>query len=327
VLGEDQLHRALEYRARRTLAGGEPVIELGALYAEKPGEALAAALQVLALMKNTRAHLCPSWMHHGRPESKSRTRFMNSARFHFSAELSRFLRPEYRGRQFAYSCARAANLKNAIEALGVPHTEVGELVVNGEAATLQRIVREGDEIEVLAPREARADGPLVFLADAHLGGLARFLRMLGFDTLYEQRIADAEIRRLAHAENRIVLTRDRDLLKCRDIARGYYVRALKPEAQLREMAARYRLAGEARPFTRCLHCNLPLAPVAKADIAHRLPPKVAALHEAFTHCAGCDRVYWPGSHYARMCSVLGRITQIAMAETTQQPSAPTKPAA
>ncbi|HSU76928.1 MAG TPA: Mut7-C RNAse domain-containing protein, partial [Burkholderiales bacterium] len=135
---------------------------------------------------------------------------MNSARFRFSAELSRFLRPEYRGRRFAYSCARAANLKNAIEALGVPHTEVGELVVNGEAATLQRIVREGDEIEVLAPREARADGPLVFLADAHLGGLARFLRMLGFDTLYEQRIADAEIRRLAHAENRIVLTRDRD---------------------------------------------------------------------------------------------------------------------
>jgi uncharacterized protein len=327
VLGEDQLHRALEHRARRTRARGEPVIELGALYAEKPGEALAAALQVFALVKNARAHLCPSWMHHGRPESKSRTRLMSTARFHFADELSRFLRPEYRGRQFAYSCARAANLKNAIEALGVPHTEVGELLVNGAPATLQRIVREGDDVDVFAARTGDAGPEPRFLADAHLGGLARFLRMLGFDTLYEQRIADAEIRRLAHAENRIVLTRDRDLLKCRDIARGYYVRALKPEAQLREMAARYRLAGEARPFTRCLHCNLPLAPVAKADIAHRLPPKVAALHEAFTHCAGCDRVYWPGSHYARMCAALGRITQIAMADSTQQPSAAAKPGA
>ena len=251
---------------------------------------------------------------------------MSTARFRFPDQLSRFLRPEHRGRRFAYSCARAANLKNATEALGVPHTEVGALLVNGAPATLQRIVREGDEIEVLAPRAAQ-EGPFAFIADAHLGALGRFLRMLGFDTLHEPRLADRDIRRLAHEENRIVLTRDRDLLKCRDIARGCYVRALKPEAQLREVVARYRLADEARPFTLCLHCNLPLAPVAKADITHRLPPKVAALHQSFTHCAGCDRLYWPGSHYARMCSALGRITQIAMADTTQQPSAPAKPGA
>jgi hypothetical protein len=232
---------------------------------------------------------------------------MSTARFHFAAELARFLRPEYRDRRFAYSCARAANLKNAIEALGVPHTEVGELLVNGAPATLQRIVREGDEIEVLAPRAALADGPLLFIADAHLGGLARFLRMLGLDTVHEPRIADADIRRLAHAEDRIVLTRDRDLLKCRDIARGYYVRALKPEAQLREVVARYGLADAARPFSRCLHCNLPLASVDKADIAHRLPPKVAQLQQSFTHCPGCDRLYWPGSHYARMRDALAVI--------------------
>ena len=232
---------------------------------------------------------------------------MSTARFRFSEDLSRFLRREYRGRRFAYACARAANLKNAIEALGVPHTEVGEILVNGAPATLQRIVREGDDIEVRAPSAAQAEGPLAFIADAHLGALGRFLRMLGFDTVHEPQLGDADIRRLAHADNRIVLTRDRDLLKCREIARGYYVRALKPEAQLRELAARYRLAAEARPFTRCLPCNLPLAPVDKAQIAHRLPPKVAALHHNFTHCAGCDRVYWPGSHYARMCSAIEEI--------------------
>lgn len=307
MLGEDQLHRALEHRARRTRARGEPVIELGGPYAEERGEPLPAALQVFALLKDAGAHLGPSWMHHGRRQSKPRTRLMSTARFRFSEELSRFLRPEHRGRRFSYTCARAANLKNAIEALGVPHTEVGELIVNAAPATLQRIVREGDDIEVLARGAAQADGPLRFIADAHLGGLARFLRMLGLDTVHEPQLADCDIRRLAHAEDRIVLTRDRDLLKCRDIARGYYVRALKPEAQLREVAARYRLADAARPFTLCLHCNLPLAPVDKAHIAHRLPPKVAALHETFTHCAGCDRVYWPGSHYARMCSALQEI--------------------
>lgn len=232
---------------------------------------------------------------------------MSTARFRFSEDLSRFLRPEHRGRRFAYACARAANLKNAIEALGVPHTEVGELVVNGAPATLQRIVREGDEVEVSAGQAVDAGPEPRFIADAHLGGLGRFLRMLGFDTLHEPRLADRDIRRLAHVDDRIVLTRDRDLLKCRDIARGYYVRALKPEAQLREVAARYRLATEARPFTRCLHCNLPLAPVDKAAIAHRLAPTVAALHPSFTHCAGCDRVYWPGSHYVRMRAALEEI--------------------
>jgi uncharacterized protein len=231
---------------------------------------------------------------------------MSTARFNFPPELARFLRPERRGRPFAYACARAASLKNAIEALGVPHTEVGTVRVNGEPATLQRIVREGDEVEVLAAAPA-ADEPLAFLADAHLGALARFLRMLGFDTTHEPSLADRDIRRLAHDEQRIVLSRDRDLLKCRDIVRGYYVRAIKPEEQLREVAARYLLSRRARPFTRCLHCNLPLAPIEKAAIAHRLPERVAAHHEHFTHCPGCDRIYWPGSHYERMRAALASI--------------------
>jgi hypothetical protein len=142
------------------------------------------------------------------------------------------------------------------------------------------------------------------VADAHLGGLARFLRMLGFDTLHRNALADEEIRRLAEAERRIVLTRDRELLKCREIARGAYVRSLKPEAQLAEVAGRYGLAGKARPFTLCLRCNLPLQPVDRAAIAPRLPPTVYALHERFVRCPGCDGVFWPGSHYERMLDAL-----------------------
>jgi hypothetical protein len=101
-----------------------------------------------------------------------------------------------------------------------------------------------------------------------------------------------------------VLTRDRELLKCREISRGCYVRALKPEKQLAEVAARYGLAALARPFTLCLHCNLPLEGAARDEVAHRVPPAVLAIHEHFTHCAGCGRVYWPGSHYERMREAL-----------------------
>ena len=223
--------------------------------------------------------------------------------FHFQPRLWSFLDKAKREDSFDYDCARAATLKNAIEALGVPHTEVGPVRVNGEPATLQRIVREGDRIEVETAKSG--SGPdLRFVADAHLGGLARFLRMLGFDTLHRNAYSDEEIRRLAEAEGRVVLTRDRELLKCREIARGAYVRALKPEAQLREVAERYGLEAHARPFSLCLACNLPLQPVDRNAVAARVPPAVLELHESFVRCPGCNGVFWPGSHYRRMLSAL-----------------------
>jgi len=226
---------------------------------------------------------------------------MSTATFRFYEGLEMFLAKENRNQAFQYTCARAATLKNAIEALGVPHTEVGAVTVNGEPATLQRTVRAGDLIEVSPWKKSGSDPDFpIFLADAHLGGLARFLRMLGFDTLHRNAFDDVEIRRLAAEERRIVLTRDRELLKCREIARGCYVRALKPEKQLEEVAARYGLGPLARPFTLCLHCNLPLEAMDKRAAAPRVPQNVFSAHETFSYCRGCDRVYWPGSHYERM---------------------------
>jgi uncharacterized protein with PIN domain len=228
---------------------------------------------------------------------------MSQASFRFHGGLTDFLPKHKRHGSVRYTCARAANLKNAIEALGVPHTEIGALRVNGEPATLQRTVRNGDTVEAYPPR-AGMEGEPIFVADAHLGGLARYLRMLGFDTLHDNGISDETIRRLAADEARVVLSRDRELMKCRQIALGHYVRALKPEAQLVEVAARYALRARARPFTRCLKCNVPLHAVAKSMIAHRLPPQVQAEQQTFSCCGGCGRVYWPGSHYHRMRSKL-----------------------
>jgi uncharacterized protein len=228
---------------------------------------------------------------------------MATASFRFAEALAPFLCREHRDGEFAHPCARAATLKNAIEALGVPHTEIGALYVNGEPATLQRIVRQGDTVEV-REYQVRDAGDARFLADAHLGGLARFLRMLGFDTLHDPAFADEEIRRLAHDDARIVLTRDRELLKCREVARGCYVRSLRVEDQLREVVARYALAQRAEPFTLCLLCNVRLQTA--TDVKDRVPPRVLEAHDTFKHCARCDRIYWPGTHYERMCSVLNK---------------------
>ncbi len=231
---------------------------------------------------------------------------MALARFRFHGGLGCFLKKEHRERSFVHACARAATLKNAIESLGVPHTEAGRVTVNGASATLQRAVREGDEVEVFPVETDKGSEP-IFLADAHLGGLARFLRMLGFDTLHDNHYADAEIRRLAEAERRIVLSRDRELLKCHEIEQGCYVHALKAEAQLREVALRYDLAARARPFTLCLRCNLPLQAVDKAQVAAIVPPQVLERQSLFSRCVGCGRVYWPGSHYERMRAALGEL--------------------
>jgi uncharacterized protein with PIN domain len=237
------------------------------------------------------------------------------AQFRFYEELNAFLPRERRKRSFEYRCARAATVKNAIEALGVPHTEVDLILVNGESVDFSYLMHEGDRVSVYPKFESFDITPLLrvrekplrvprFVADAHLGGLARLLRMLGFDTLYRNDFRDETVRVLSHREGRIVLTRDRDLLKCRNVTHGCFIHALKAQEQLREVVDRLQLASSARPFTLCLHCNVALAPIPKQAVAERLPPRVAQTYETFSWCEGCDRVYWEGSHWERMRELL-----------------------
>lgn len=239
---------------------------------------------------------------------------MTTANFLFHGELAEFLPRERRGSAFSHSCARAATIKHAIESLGVPHTETGRLTVNGHPATLSRIVRESDVIEVFPHHAADAltgEMPL-FIADAHLGGLARLLRMLGFDTLFENAYTDRRILELAARERRILLTRDRELLKCRDVLRGCFVHARKPEAQLNEVVARYALARHVRPFTLCLHCNVRLEAAEPSAVAERVPEPIVERYAQFVRCPGCGRIYWEGSHWARMRAMLGPVLAEAL---------------
>jgi len=236
---------------------------------------------------------------------------MVSATFRFYEELNEFLAPERRGQEFACRCARAATTKHMIEALGVPHTEVELVLVNGESVGFGRLLADGDRVAVYPKFEALDITPLLrvrerplrvtrFIADAHLGRLAHLLRMTGFDTVYENGIRDEDIERLAGKDHRVVLTRDRELLKRRGISHGCYVHALRPEQQLREIFERLDLARSAQPFTRCLSCNWPLHPVEKSRVAALLPSGVSERQERFSMCDGCGRVFWEGTHWRRM---------------------------
>ncbi|MBW8831908.1 MAG: Mut7-C ubiquitin/RNAse domain-containing protein [Burkholderiales bacterium] len=236
---------------------------------------------------------------------------MVTATFRFYEELNAFLAPDRRGHEFACRCARAATTKHMIEALGVPHTEVELILLNGESVDFSVLLHDGDRVAVYPKFEALDVTPLLrvreqplrvtrFVADAHLGGLAHLLRMTGFDTLYDNHFRDDEIERIAGEQGRIVLTRDRDLLKRRGVTHGCYVRALQSAQQLREVFDRLDLVRSARPFTLCMSCNEPLHPIAKALIEPTLPPRVRESYERFSTCDVCRRVFWEGSHWQRM---------------------------
>lgn len=240
---------------------------------------------------------------------------MTVATFRFYARLNRFLPAQRRGHAFSCVCAEHATIKHMVEALGVPHTEIALVLANGDAAALHQQIDDGARIAVYPKFESldissitrvpqRDTGVPYFVADAHLGALARLLRMAGFDTLYDNGIKDAEIAMLANRRQRIVLTRDRDLLKHRAVTQGCYIHAVKPQEQLRELFDRLDLHQYMRPFNRCLKCNSLLRQVSKAEVLQRIPPRVLERHDRFWLCERCDNIYWEGTHWQSMRKML-----------------------
>lgn len=227
---------------------------------------------------------------------------MAEAHFRFHDALNDFLTPERRRVEFPHVFDRRASIKDMVEALGVPHPEIGQLVVNDQPVDFGYIVRDGDRIDAHPIEDAR-DVPggregneIRFVLDANLGALARYLRLCGFDTCYSNDIDDGEIAALAATEERVLLTRDRDVLKRRIVTHGYFVRADDPRDQLGEVVRRFGLGGAARPFTRCSRCNGALEDIDKAAVVHRLKPLTRQYYNTFRRCTGCDRIYWRGTH-------------------------------
>lgn len=260
---------------------------------------------------------------------------LRTAWFRFYAELNDFLPPGRRHRRFPHTLSGRASVKDTIEAIGIPHTEVDLILANGATVDFAHTVEDQDDISVYPVFEAIDITPIVqvrpeplrqtrFVLDTHLGRLARYLRMLGFDTRYRNDFEDQDLAEISARERRILLTRDRGLLKRGQVTHGYCVREALPKRQVAEVVRRFDLAGSIDPFARCIRCNGLLERVEKEEVQDQLPPKTRALFQVFQRCTQCGQVYWKGSHFERMLRFVESIQNGTMDQGSPlgQPASP-----
>lgn len=224
---------------------------------------------------------------------------------------------EFKGRQ---------SVKHIIESLGIPHTEIGSIIIEETITEFDYLVQDGDHVAVYPASPVNDhysglfnDGKLVieprFILDNHLGKLATYLRILGFDAIYQNDFQDDELAQDSVELNRILLSRDRQLLMRKSIRYGYLIRSLEPDLQVIEIFNRFNLANVVDPFNRCLRCNTSLAHIDKEKIIHRLQPKTKKYFHEFHICPECDRIYWKGSHYEHMDQVIENFLDLNANET------------
>lgn len=248
---------------------------------------------------------------------------MNSALIRFYEELNDFLPKEKKKTSFSCTFSGNPSVKDLIESLGIPHVEVDLILVNGNPVTFSYKVRNKDNISVYPVFESLditgvthlRQKPLrdsKFVLDEHLGKLARYLRLCGFDTLISKEFTDNEIVRISVSEKRIILTRDKQLLKNRLVTHGCWIRSVYTDEQIIEVFRRFDLKNMVKPFSRCLECNSLLIDVSKDDIQDRLLPGTRKYYENFKKCPGCDRIYWEGSHFERMKKMLGKLIEMPL---------------
>jgi uncharacterized protein with PIN domain len=198
----------------------------------------------------------------------------------------------------------SATLGHLVQSLGLPLTEVGELHVDGEPVPPSYRPQHGEIVdvhEVSRPQQAPTWPPR-FILDVHLGTLARRLRLLGVDTQYRNDANDDELIADAAADQRVLLTQDRGLLRRKAAQHAAFVRGARPDDQLQDFLDRFR--PPLAPRTRCVACNGPLAPVAKAEVAERLQPGTRRSYDEFVRCRSCGHVYWHGAHARRIDTIV-----------------------
>lgn len=232
------------------------------------------------------------------------------AYFRFYEELNDFLPKEKQKIEFDYLFSGNPSIKDAIEAIGIPHTEVDLILVNSQSVNFSYQLQQNDHVSVyptfetfdiskinrLRPEPLRN---IKFVLDVHLGKLAKYLRLFGFDTLYERNYQDDEIIEIA-TQARIVLTRDKGILKNNAVTHGYFVRNTNPLKQIKEIMIKFDLFTKVAPFTRCLECNHLLASINKEAVADSLPEKTFRFYQEFSQCDECKRIYWKGTHYKKL---------------------------
>lgn len=260
-------------------------------------------------------------------EQSAQQAMAHKATFRFHGPITFFLPPKQRDTIIEHTFDWRASIKDMVESLGPPHSEIGLLVVDGQSVDFSYIIESDVHVDVYSrldsvdlPNKIALRPPFPgqprFVLDTHLGRLANSLRMMGFDTLYRNDYPDDELAQVSSEEQRILLTRDVGLLKRSLVVYGHYVRATDPREQIVEVMKRYALVDKAKPFHRCITCNDLLHPVNKADIIDQLPETSAGYFDEYSQCQGCGKIYWKGSHYDRMQEIIDQVIASVDSEAT-----------
>ena len=208
------------------------------------------------------------------------------------------------------------SVKDVIESCGVPHPEVDLILVNGKPVDFSHPVLKDADIDLYPVRSQcllfkekrlQVRSMMRFVADGHLGTLARNLRLLGFDVAYDRQAQDRQLLSVMEREDRALLTRDRRLLMHAIVRHGYSPRSQNAADQTIEVIGRFGLFDSIAPFTRCLRCNAPFQKVAKADVIEKLEPLTKIYYQEFRRCTGCGQIYWAGSHFSKLQRRLEKI--------------------
>ncbi len=245
---------------------------------------------------------------------------MNNIEIRFYEELNDFLPLSKRKSTLQYSSQETQTIKDIIESIGVPHTEIDLIIVNQQSVNFSYKPKPNDRIAVYPKFEAFDITPLIrlrplplreprFVLDVHLGKLARYLRLLGFDVLYNNSASDEDLVLIVKQSDRILLTRDINLLKNKAILRGTWIRNIKLIPQLKEVIQRFDLLNIIKPFARCLECNGIIVPVEKDSVVKEIPPLVGKVFSEYHQCLSCQKIYWAGSHYDKMRRFIEQLLQ------------------
>lgn len=245
---------------------------------------------------------------------------MPSVNFTFHGDLNFFLQRRQKNQTIHYEFDWKATLKDMLEAQGPPHPEVELLVVNGVSVGWEHIVQDNDDIQAYPnfdaldlPEKIQLIPPYPikpkFILDTHLGKLAGYLRMMGFDTLYRNDYEDDVLAQVSHDETRILLTRDLGVLKRGIVTYGYFVRNTNPQKRLLEISQRYNLAPQIEPFRYCMKCNGIVEAVDKQAVIDHIPHDTAEYYSEFQQCQSCQQIYWKGSHHQKMERLIDTVLQ------------------
>lgn len=243
---------------------------------------------------------------------------IKTAFLRFYEELNNFLPQDKRKKTIEYSFYIPCSIKDAIESQGIPHTEVDLIIKEGESIDFSYLLKDKDRIAIYPKFESLDISKLnrirseplrsiKFILDVHLGKLTRYLRLCGFDSLYENNLEDTTIINIAKDENRIILTRDKGILKNSKVTHGYWLRSDNPEEQLKEVVQRFDLENKISLFTRCTVCNGKIRKVNKKSIEKDLLAGTKSFYKEFYQCSNCNKIYWKGSHYTNMKEKIQKI--------------------